>query len=66
MFLQLPADKRHLIHWVVEHDFLISPSEAAEKLMKIGFTNWASKEIFKLLRRRNPITIKLLNKSVFM
>lgn len=31
-----------LKHWV-EHDFLISPSEAAEKLMKIGFTNWASK-----------------------
>ena len=31
-----------LKHWV-EHDFLISPSEAAEKLMKIGFTNWSSK-----------------------
>ena len=31
-----------LKNWV-EHDFLISPSEAAEKLMKIGFTNWASK-----------------------
>lgn len=32
----------YLKHWV-EQDFIISPSEAAEKLMKIGFTNWSSK-----------------------
>ena len=32
----------YLKHWV-EQGFLISPSEAAEKLLKIGFTNWSSK-----------------------
>ena len=32
----------YLKNWV-EEGFVISPSEAAEKLMKIGFTNWSSK-----------------------
>lgn len=32
----------YLKNWV-EEGFIISPSEAAEKLLKIGFTNWASR-----------------------
>lgn len=35
----------YLKHWVQE-GFVISPSEAAEKLLKIGFTNWSSRVSF--------------------
>ena len=32
----------YLKHWA-EEGFIVSPSEASEKLLKIGFTNWSSR-----------------------